>query len=117
MKRYFHEARQQGRRVWPMTEGEIVLDGRQVTDLASLFCALGEAFNGPGGYFGANFAALDDCLHWLDRSAEQRLVMVWTDVAVAERALARTSVGADAPSYFDIAVSTLHENGVEIVRA
>ncbi|WP_196445501.1 barstar family protein [Planomonospora sp. ID67723] len=26
------------------------------------YCALGEAINGPGGYFGWNLAALDDCL-------------------------------------------------------
>ncbi|MGW4645577.1 barstar family protein [Kitasatospora sp. NPDC004289] len=38
------------------------LDGRHVTDATSLYLALGEAVNGPGGYFGANTAAVDDCL-------------------------------------------------------
>ncbi|MFI5531855.1 barstar family protein [Kitasatospora sp. NPDC051853] len=38
------------------------LDGRHITDAASLYLALGEAVNGPGGYFGANTAAVDDCL-------------------------------------------------------
>ncbi|WP_370971253.1 barstar family protein [Amycolatopsis sp. cg9] len=38
------------------------LDGTHVTDLASFLCALGEAVNGPGGYFGRNLDALADCL-------------------------------------------------------
>ncbi|MER6618038.1 barstar family protein [Streptomyces xantholiticus] len=38
------------------------LDGRQVVDADSFYCALGEAINGPGGYFGWNLAAVDDCL-------------------------------------------------------
>ncbi|MGY0489397.1 barstar family protein [Streptomyces sp. WG-D5] len=39
-----------------------IMDGRQVTDINSIYCALGEAINGPGGYFGWNLAAVDDCL-------------------------------------------------------
>lgn len=38
------------------------LDGEHVTDEESFYCALGEAVNGPGGYFGWNLDALDDCL-------------------------------------------------------
>lgn len=38
------------------------LDGRHVTDVPGLYLALGEAVNGPGGYFGGCLAALDDCL-------------------------------------------------------
>lgn len=38
------------------------LDGRHIMDEDSFYCALGEAVNGPGGYFGWNTAALDDCL-------------------------------------------------------
>lgn len=33
-----------------------------VTDRPSLFLALGEAVNGPGGYFGGCVDALADCL-------------------------------------------------------
>ncbi|MEV0902428.1 barstar family protein [Actinoplanes sp. NPDC049802] len=39
------------------------LDGRFVTDIEGFYCAIGEAINGPGGYFGWNLDALDDCLH------------------------------------------------------
>ncbi|WP_086844349.1 barstar family protein [Amycolatopsis kentuckyensis] len=38
------------------------LDGTHVTDTKSYYCALGEAVNGPGGYFGWNLDALADCL-------------------------------------------------------
>ncbi|MEV4279574.1 barstar family protein [Actinoplanes xinjiangensis] len=38
------------------------LDGTQVTDGNAFYCALGEAINGPGGYFGWNGYALNDCL-------------------------------------------------------
>ena len=117
MLRYFHDAHRLGRRVWPMPEGEVVLDGRHVTDLASLFCAVGEAFNGPGGYFGGNFTALDDCLRWLDRPEGRRVDMVWEDVATAERALIRESPDGSARSYFDMAVSTFTGNRVDVVRA
>ena len=42
--------------------GTYRLDGTHVTDIVSFYCALGEAVNGPGGYFGWNLDALADCL-------------------------------------------------------
>ncbi|MGK5643322.1 barstar family protein, partial [Streptomyces sp. URMC 126] len=36
------------------------LDGRHITDVDGFYCALGEAVNGPGGYFGWNPDALED---------------------------------------------------------
>jgi hypothetical protein len=36
------------------------LDGRHIVDEDSFYCAIGEAVNGPGGYFGWNLDALDD---------------------------------------------------------
>ncbi|MFD7408618.1 barstar family protein [Streptomyces sp. NPDC059866] len=41
---------------------EFTVDGRHVVDIDSFYCAIGEAVNGPGGYFGWNLDALDDCL-------------------------------------------------------
>lgn len=38
------------------------VDGAHVSDITSYCCALGEAVNGPGGYFGWNLDALADCL-------------------------------------------------------
>jgi RNAse (barnase) inhibitor barstar len=59
-----------------------VLDGRQVTDEPSLYLALGEAVNGPGGYFGGNLGALDDCLRGsFGYTAPGNLL--WRDAATA----------------------------------
>jgi RNAse (barnase) inhibitor barstar len=40
----------------------ISLDAAQVRDPVDFYCAIGEAVNGPGGYFGANLDSLHDCL-------------------------------------------------------
>ena len=40
----------------------IKLDGKTITDELSFYCAIGEAVNGPGGYFGSDFHSFDDCL-------------------------------------------------------
>lgn len=40
------------------------IDGATIPDLPAFFCALGEAVNGPGGYFGSpNMSSLQDCLY------------------------------------------------------
>lgn len=39
-----------------------VLPGACITDLTSFLCAVGEAVNGPGGYFGSSLTAFEDCL-------------------------------------------------------
>jgi len=41
---------------------EIVVDGELFDDLTGFFCAMGEAVNGPGGYFGADLMSFDNCL-------------------------------------------------------
>lgn len=60
------------------------LDGRHVTELAGFFCAIGEAVNGPGGYFGWNADALHDCATggW---GAARPFRVAWHDSAVARR--------------------------------
>jgi len=40
----------------------IALDVRDVTDQEGFFCALGDAIQGPGGYFGWDSASFEDCL-------------------------------------------------------
>jgi hypothetical protein len=36
------------------------LDGRHITNLDAFFCAIGEAINGPGGWFGGGLFWLHD---------------------------------------------------------
>jgi RNAse (barnase) inhibitor barstar len=39
-----------------------VVEGARIENLEDFWQALGEAVNGPGGYFGTNLDALNDCL-------------------------------------------------------
>ncbi|WP_410652226.1 barstar family protein [Amycolatopsis sp. cmx-4-54] len=34
-----------------------------MTDIEGFYRAIGEPIDGPGGYFGWNLGALEDCLH------------------------------------------------------
>ncbi|MGJ6960938.1 barstar family protein [Streptosporangium sp. G11] len=71
------------------------LDGRFVTDIDAFYCAIGEAINGPGGYFGWNLGHLDDCLgHGWGAASPFRLV--WHHSDVARRHLAP---GYDRPDH------------------
>ncbi|OPG08058.1 barstar family protein [Microbispora sp. GKU 823] len=71
------------------------LDGRFVTDIEGFYCAMGEAINGPGGYFGWNLDALADCLRgrW---GAARPFRLIWHHSDVARRHLVP---GYDRPSY------------------
>lgn len=62
--------------------GAYHLDGRHVTDVEGFYCAIGEAVNGSGGYFGWNIDALDDCPRggW---GATVPFRLVWHDSMVA----------------------------------
>jgi RNAse (barnase) inhibitor barstar len=62
------------------------LDGQFVTDIEGFYCALGEAINGPGGYFGWNLDALDECLRGA-YGAWPPFRLVWHDSAVAREHL------------------------------
>jgi RNAse (barnase) inhibitor barstar len=80
------------------------LAGRCITDRAALFLALGEAVNGPGGYFGSHLDALDDCLRG-GFGASTPFTLDWPDSEIA-----RTHLVA----YFDSALDVLREHGVDV---
>jgi hypothetical protein len=58
--RWFHEARAGVGR--PPPADTFVIDGNDFDDLSGFLCAIGEAVNGPGGYFGSDELSFDDCL-------------------------------------------------------
>jgi len=59
------------------------LDGAHVTDDPSFYCALGEAINGPGGYFGADLDGLADCFRGgFGATPPFRLVWLHSEVAI-----------------------------------
>lgn len=112
---YFHKAGE--RRTWPMPTNPATLHGEQIADLASFFCAIGEAFGGPGGYFGSNLTALADCLANLDREPGEQLQLRWTAMAVAEEGLARrVETGEGWMRILDIATGVLERYNVEVLR-
>ncbi|MEV0632124.1 barstar family protein [Nonomuraea wenchangensis] len=91
------------------------LDGTHVTDEAAFFLAIGEAINGPGGYFGWNLSALDDCL-WGRFGARTPFTLIWSNSQVARKSLARTLEEAvDAPSFFEAIQTIFAEHDVDVV--
>ncbi|MET9160061.1 barstar family protein [Streptomyces parvulus] len=91
------------------------LDGRQVVDAAGFYCALGEAINGPGGYFGWNLAAVDDCLRG-GFGAAAPFTLAWenSDIArsrmVGDRASDRRA-GAD----FGVLQEIFADHGIDVL--
>lgn len=91
------------------------LDGRHVTDLEGFYCAIGEAINGPGGYFGWNGDALHDCVTG-GRGAEWPFRLIWHDAEVARTHLtamarARKSV---PPDKFEQVLRWLAQDQIEV---
>ncbi|GHG23953.1 barstar family protein [Streptomyces zaomyceticus] len=93
------------------------LDGRFVTDEPGLWLALGEAVNGPGGYFGGCFQALHDCLGG-DFGFTAPSTLTWRNSEVARAHLSR-ALSPDGEPYdlFAVMVRALEEDGMRVVRA
>jgi hypothetical protein len=99
------------------------LDGERVEDPAGLYCALGEAVNGPGGYFGADPDSLRDCLRG-GFGAQPPFELRWTAADAARSRLASAimpppALRADAPmphrSAADDVIRVLREARVRIL--
>lgn len=85
------------------------LDGRFVTDVPGLHCAMGEALLGPGGYFGRGWDGFTDCLCG-GFGVVAPFTLVWHDADVARRALAE-----ERPGYFEEIVGYLEDHRVTVV--
>lgn len=94
-----------------------VLDGRHITDVPGLYLALGEAFNGPGGYFGANVDALADCLGG-GFGHTGPTTLLWRDCAVAREHLAQALTSDGRPyDVFNTVLDVLAEHRVRVTPA
>ncbi|MFK0261416.1 barstar family protein [Streptomyces angustmyceticus] len=62
------------------------LDGAQISTKSGFFCALGEAVNGPGGYFGSNLDALADCIS-SSFSEGPPMKIVWRNFKASQESL------------------------------
>ncbi|WP_404963089.1 barstar family protein [Streptomyces sp. 147326] len=81
------------------------LDGRHITDGPGLYLALGEAVNGPGGYFGGCLDALVDCLRGAFGYTAPA-TLLWRDAATAREHL--SGVLASDGEMYDL-VATVRE--------
>ncbi|MEU8864506.1 barstar family protein [Streptomyces umbrinus] len=93
--------------------GTFHLDGRRITDLPGFFCALGEAVNGPGGYFGWGLDALADCLRgrW---GARWPFTLVWHDAEVARTCLGLVPRTGQRPWTFEELLEFFGEKGIDV---
>ncbi|MEV7122057.1 barstar family protein [Kitasatospora griseola] len=108
------EYQRQGRPDRPSGQ-EFTLDGRHIVDRDSFYCTLGEAINGPGGYFGWNLDAVIDCLRggW---GATAPFTLLWNDSAEARRQLTeRLSTEGGDVTLLDVLLSIFEEGDVRVV--
>ncbi|MFJ2023959.1 barstar family protein [Streptomyces sp. NPDC087897] len=90
------------------------LDGRHITDLPGLYLALGEAVNGPGGYFGGCLGALADCLRG-GFGHTSPATLLWRDSATAREHLAHVLTPDGEPyDLFAEVLDVLAEGGVRV---
>ncbi|MFD5950349.1 barstar family protein [Streptomyces collinus] len=93
------------------------LDGRHITDEPSLYLALGEAFNGPGGYFGGCVAALTDCLRGTFGYTAPA-TLLWRDIAPARKHLSHVLTAEGEPyDLVALVLDVLAEGGVRVTFA
>ncbi|WP_369256377.1 barstar family protein [Streptomyces sp. R35] len=90
------------------------LDGGHVADIDSFYCALGEAINGPGGYFGWNLDALVDCLRggW---GATPPFTLHWQHSAEARARLVESrNTDHGAGTLFDLLLEIFGAQGIRV---
>ncbi|MGQ7746943.1 barstar family protein [Streptomyces sp. WC2508] len=91
------------------------LDGRHIVDRDSFYCAIGEAINGPGGYFGWNLDALTDCLRggW---GTTTPFTVHWDSSAQAKARLQERVPSAEREvALFDLLLEIFEEQGVSVI--
>lgn len=91
------------------------LDGRQIVDPDSFYCALGEAINGPGGYFGWNLAAVDDCLGggW---GARPPFTLEWQNSDIARsRLINHRPQGRDNGAFLEVLLEIFADHAIDVL--
>jgi RNAse (barnase) inhibitor barstar len=93
------------------------LDGRHITDEPGLYLALGEAVNGPGGYFGGCLDALDDCLSGTFGYTAPA-TLLWRDATTAREHLSHALTANGHPyDPFAEVLNVLTEGGLHVTLA
>ncbi|MFF2603418.1 barstar family protein [Streptomyces californicus] len=93
------------------------LDGRHITDRPGLHLAIGEAVNGPGGYFGGGPDSLVDCLRG-GFGHTSPATLLWRDAATARARLSRVlAPGGEPYDLFAEVLDVLTEGGIDVTLA
>ncbi|MFI1911252.1 barstar family protein [Streptomyces microflavus] len=90
------------------------LDGREVVDADSFYCALGEAINGPGGYFGWNLAAVDDCLGG-GFGASPPFTLEWRHSGIARSLLSHHHAVDGDTSTFEVLLEIFADHDIDVL--
>lgn len=121
------------------TNETFYLDGTYITDYSSFFIAVGEAINGPGGYYGSSLDGFEDCLCCRrEFGTFGDFTMVWGNYQVAKehldlkawqrevthrqkmenRALDGREYSKDitGPSLLSVIEEIIEERGITIIR-
>ncbi|MEU7191255.1 barstar family protein [Streptomyces sp. NPDC045369] len=94
--------------------GTYHVDGTYVTDVYGLHCALGEAFHGPGGYYGMDWPSFNDCLAG-GAGVVPPFTLVWHDAETARSSLAGVVDSLEEElAYFEEIVQRLEGSGVVV---
>ncbi|MCX4818678.1 barstar family protein [Streptomyces sp. NBC_01142] len=96
--------------------GTYHLDGRHITDLPGFLCALGEAMNGPGAYFGWDLYTVADCLMG-GFGVKGPFTLVWHDHHVARRCLGLSPLMYHEQETFENLLELFAEQKIEVVLA
>ncbi|HEY6795881.1 MAG TPA: barstar family protein [Kineosporiaceae bacterium] len=75
------------------SEYAIAIDGDLMPDVAAFYCAIGEAVNGPGGYYGATLDGLAECLS-STRSNGVDFRLIWSHGDASRRMLGEEFVAS-----------------------
>lgn len=102
-KAWFSAGRRAGREERKSSYG---VDGKNMASIAGFYCSLGEAVNGPGGYFGSNPSALDDCLR-NSMVHGDRLELVWHNFDMSERVIDKAELGYVIDIFKDLGVQLI----------
>ncbi|WP_257041752.1 barstar family protein [Streptomyces sp. TLI_55] len=91
------------------------LDGRRAVDINGFYCALGEAINGPGGYFGWNLAAVDDCLRG-GFGAKPPFTLEWLHSnTVSSGLISAPAAGSDSAADLQILLEIFADHDVNVL--
>jgi hypothetical protein len=92
------------------------LDGRYITDVVGFSLALGEAMNGPGGYFGTCFGTFEYCLE-TGHGVQRPFTLVWHDHHIARTCLGRNPLTRDVSPSFEQILEFFAEHEIQVLLA